>query len=62
MVNHPLFEDHDHIKNIFDVTAGAIGLATVLKWLPDVAALLTIIWTLIRIYDWVERRFSKKAG
>lgn len=55
-----MFDHHESIKNVADVTAGVIGIAALLQWLPALAAGLTIIWTLIRIFDWAEKRFFKK--
>lgn len=48
-----------------DISAASITVATVLQWLPAVAAIFTIIWTAIRIYEtatvqklllWLRRR------
>lgn len=52
--------EHDVAKGLGDVAAGSLAVTTVLGWLPDVAAALAIIWTLIRIYEWVENRWFKK--
>jgi hypothetical protein len=52
----------DNIKTVGDVAATAIGWAAVFKWLPAVAAGLTIIWTAIRIYEWVEGRVEKRRA
>lgn len=43
--------DHS-TKTLMDAVAGIVAGATVLKLLPAIAALLTIIWTGIRIYEW----------
>ncbi len=41
----------DQMKQVADVAAvGTMG-ATLIGWLPAAAAGLTIIWTLIRIYE-----------
>ncbi len=41
----------EQVKQAADVVAvGTVG-ATLLGWLPAAAAALTIIWTLIRIYE-----------
>lgn len=44
--------DHDTTKTFLDTLAGLVAGATILKLLPAIAALLTIIWTGIRIYEW----------
>jgi chromate transport protein ChrA len=38
-------------KHVGDITAVGVTVATVVQWLPAAAALLTIIWTAIRIYE-----------
>lgn len=48
-------------KQAVDATAVVVTGATVLGYLPSIAAVLTIIWTLLRIYEtktvqgWVAR-------
>lgn len=49
------------VENAADVAAGAIGVAALVKWLPPAAAFLTVVWTAIRIYEWVESRWFKKG-
>jgi len=38
-------------KTAIDTVAVSGGVATYLGWLPDVAALLTIVWLGIRIWE-----------
>lgn len=38
-------------KAVLDVAAFGVLGATLVKWLPAVAALFTIVWTSIRIYE-----------
>lgn len=42
---------NDHGKPAMDAASIAVGVSTLLSWLPHIAALLTIIWTLIRIFE-----------
>jgi hypothetical protein len=42
------------IVHLIDGFAGAITLGSVLGFLPPVAALLSIVWILIQIYDRVR--------
>lgn len=44
------------VKNIVDAAAVGTTVGTLAGWLPNVAALFTIIWTGIRIYDWLRKR------
>lgn len=41
---------------------GSIGatIATIAGWLPNVAALLSIIWLSLQIYSWFEKRRSNR--
>lgn len=38
-------------KHVGDAASVVVGIAALATWLPPVAALLTIIWTAIRIYE-----------
>ena len=38
-------------KYMIDALSLATVLGTIMSWLPAVAAVFTIIWTLIRIYE-----------
>lgn len=56
----------DHIssflKHLLDASAIATMIATLVSWLPAIAALLSIVWTGLRIYEWFEVRRAKKAN
>jgi len=39
------------VKHVVDGTAAVVAVGAVVKWLPPLAALFTIIWTGIRIYE-----------
>jgi hypothetical protein len=51
----------EHGKGIVDALSLVVVGATILKWLPAVAAVFSIIWTAIRIYEsktvqgWIDR-------
>lgn len=50
MSHHP----HDFIdisKHAIDALSIGVAVATLIQWLPSIAALLTIVWTSIRIYE-----------
>lgn len=51
---------NNHIKNLLDGASITTMLATLLGWLPHVAAILSIIWTGIRI--WETPTVQKWAG
>ena len=48
-------------KHTADVISVGIALTTLAAWLPPLAALFTIIWTAIRIYETktVQRIFGR---
>jgi hypothetical protein len=44
-------EQHDTAKSVVDVISVATVVGTLVQLLPAIAALLTIAWTAIRIYE-----------
>lgn len=59
----------DSTKHTLDLASGMTVVATLLSWLPHIAAIVSIVWGLIRIYetDTVQGivrhyRAGKKAG
>lgn len=44
-------EEHLPIKPFIDGVSLSTMLATLLGWLPALAALLSVVWTAIRIYE-----------
>jgi hypothetical protein len=55
-------ETFDHIKGVGDAAAVAVTIGTIASFLPAIAALFTIIWTGLRIYesDTVQRLLGRK--
>ena len=51
----------DTLKHVADVAAVSITAATLMQWLPPIAAGLTIIWVVIQILDYllVKRRIPQ---
>ena len=43
-------------KDLGDLAAGSTVLGSVFGYLPEIAAVLAIIWTGIRIYEWARVR------
>lgn len=59
--NSPRTHMTDTLHTIGDWIAATITIATILKLLPAIAALMSILWTLARFYDrWVEKRATAK--
>lgn len=59
--------DHDpseSAKHAIDFLSAAVAIGTVAAWLPPLAALLTIIWTAIRIWETetVQKFVRRKQG
>lgn len=56
--------DHktDTVKFLGDVAAGSVTVATVMQWLPAVAAIFTIIWTAMRLYESVTGKAFSQSG
>jgi hypothetical protein len=51
-------------KHILDTASIATALGTVMQVLPAIAALFTIVWTLIRIYETktIQKLLGKHKG
>ena len=58
-----MMESHETAKHVIDALSFATVLGTIFNMLPAVAALFTIIWTAIRIYETetVQRWLGKKS-
>lgn len=41
-------------KHILDVGAALTALGSIMHWMPEVAALLSVIWYGIRLYEWYK--------
>ena len=58
----------DGIKHVFDVLSIGTMLGTLFQMLPNIAALLTIVWTSLRIYEsatvqgWLGRSKANGEG
>lgn len=49
----------DTLKHTADWVSLSTMAATVIGWLPAIAALFSIVWTGIRIYEWWRGRQTK---
>jgi len=51
----------NHAKAVIDLSSITVVLATLVEWLPAAAALASLIWSVIRIYEtqteqrWIEK-------
>lgn len=44
-----------------DAVSIGVVIGTLANWLPHVAALFSLIWTAIRVYEWVSSKISKRG-
>ena len=62
-----LNEINEHTKHVIDWTSIGIAFGTLVQILPSIAATLSIIWSLIRIYEtktvqaWLKGRKKPNA-
>jgi len=50
-MSHPVLEHHEQIKHVVDAVAAGTMVGAMVAWLPPVAAIFTIVWSGIRIYE-----------
>jgi len=60
----PFASMDESMKHIVDGVSIIATVGTLIEMLPSIAALFTIVWTGIRIYetDTVQRLFGRKGG
>lgn len=51
-------DNHNSVKHVVDGVSAVVALGTLLQWLPVVASILTIIWYLIRIGEYIASKFK----
>jgi hypothetical protein len=49
----------EHTKHLLDTVSGVTALGAVMKFLPAIAAVLSIVWYCIRIFEWARSKFKK---
>lgn len=58
-MNDPIQHMPEGAKYLMDALSVATVLGTIAQFLPAFAALLTIVWTGLRIFEWFEARIAK---
>jgi hypothetical protein len=48
----------EHTKHVLDTVSGLTALGAVMKFLPAIAAVLSIVWYCIRIYEWIKSKYK----
>lgn len=56
--HHILDSLGDGAKHLLDFLSISVAVGTLVSFLPSLAALLTVVWTGLRIYDWIEARWQ----
>lgn len=60
-----MLQNQEQIKQVGDALAVTVTVASIVEILPAIAAAITIVWTLIRIYEtatvqkWLNRKRRK---
>jgi hypothetical protein len=49
----------EHTKHVLDTVSGLTAFGAIMKFLPAIAALLSIVWYCIRIYEWINSKIKK---
>jgi hypothetical protein len=52
----------DKTKNLADLAAFAVAAGSWLEYLPYLAAAFSVVWLLIRIYEWAKWVRSGRKG
>jgi hypothetical protein len=58
---------NEHTKSVIDWTSVGVAFGSLLQILPSIAAALSILWTVIRIYEtktvqnWIKKWGKKNA-
>lgn len=55
-----MVQHFDDAKNVGDIVSGALALGTLAQILPQVAAVLSIAWTVLRFIEWGRSKLKKK--
>jgi hypothetical protein len=50
----------NQVKLAVDAAAACVTCASLMNWLPPIAAGLSILWLLVQLGDWVYRRLIRK--
>jgi hypothetical protein len=49
----------DQMKGAVDVASVSTAMAALIGWLPPIAALASLVWTLIQIVEWSRKKKRK---
>ncbi len=49
-------EIQESVKHFIDGASALVTVAALTELLPPIAALFTILWTAMRMFDWIHRK------
>ena len=52
----------DDVKHTIDAGGVVVTVAAFLHWMPDIAALLTAAWYVIRLVEWAKSKLKNGKG
>jgi hypothetical protein len=55
-----VIEESNDIKNVIDMVSTGLALGTVADVLPTMAAVASLVWTVIRIGEWAYAKWKKR--
>lgn len=59
-ISHLISGISDGVKNTGDGVFAGLTIATFAGWLPSLAALISLVWGVLRIVEWFEKRAHRK--
>jgi hypothetical protein len=49
----------EQVKVVGDVVAGSVTVAVLMTWITPLAALASLVYACLRIYEWIEARRAR---
>jgi hypothetical protein len=51
----------EQAKVVGDVVAGSVTAAALMSWITPLAALASLVYACLRIYEWLEARYARRS-
>jgi hypothetical protein len=55
-----MLSEANDVKNVIDIVSAGVAMGTMAQVLPTIAAVASLVWTLIRIGEWGYARWQKR--
>ncbi|GFE72358.1 hypothetical protein [Novosphingobium sp. TCA1] len=55
-----MVSETNDLKNVIDIVSAGVAFGTMAQVLPTVAAVASLVWTLIRIGEWAYAKWQKR--